>query len=133
MSHISPLMIFFSEKDLLVKKIDPCETPWNISRYEAKLELILTLCFLSVRQSNINLSAFISKSSEWSFAIRRSCVIQPKDFDKSVKRAPNVPPLLMIFLAFSVIAIKGCWVLYFLRKPQWNIDKAFSVRWFIWL
>ena len=68
-----------------------------ISRYELKLELILTLCFLPVRQSNIKFFAFISKLRAWSFAIRRPCVIQSKTFDKSVKKAPYVPPLSRLF------------------------------------
>ena len=59
------------------------------------------------------MSAFISKFSAWSFVIRRSCVIQSKDFDKSVKRASNIPPLSKIFLTFSDMAIRACWMLYF--------------------
>ena len=78
-------------------KIDPCGTPWNISRYELKLDLVLNLCFLPVRQSNIKLSALISKFSASSFTTRMSCVLQSNAFDKSVKRVPNVPPLLSIF------------------------------------
>ena len=40
--------------------------------------------------SNIKLSAFILELIAWSFAIRRSCVLQLKAFDESVKRAQMV-------------------------------------------
>ena len=72
------------------------------------MELILTLSFNPGRESNIKFSAFTSKISAWSFAIRRSCVIQSKAFYKSVKRPPNVPPLSRIFLTLSIIAIRAC-------------------------
>ena len=84
--------------------------------------LLLLSCY---KKSNIKLSAITSNFSAWNFALKRSCVVQSKGFYRSVKTAPNVPPLSRIFLNLSFIAIRACWVLYCLRKPHWNIDKAF--------
>ena len=43
---------------------------------------------------------FLSKFTAWSFAIKRSCVIPSKAFDRSAKEVPNVPPLLRILFGF---------------------------------
>ena len=46
--------------------------------------------FFPYSLSNIKLSAFILELIAWSFAIRRSCVLQLKAFDESAKRAQMV-------------------------------------------
>ena len=99
-------------------KIDPCGTPWNISRYELKLDLVLTLCFLPVRQSNIKLSALISKFSAGSFTTRMSCVLQSNAFDKKSAKCSS---FIEYFLAFSIMVIRACWMLYFFAEAALKI------------
>ena len=97
------------------------------SRVWAKTGINFDSLFSFCHISNIELAVIISTFSACNFAMRRSCLIQLKVSDRSVKRVQNVRPLLKIFLVFSIMAVRASLVLYFFQKLHWNFFSSFGL------
>lgn len=65
--------------------------------------------------------------------INNSWSIQPRAFERPVKRDSVWPRPSTDLYHFSIISIKQCWALKPIRKPHWNFGYSLSKCRYIWV
>ena len=104
----------------------PWGTPNKVSFHKLNFELICVLYFLFDKWLCINRNIYKLDPYTLNLAIRRSCERQSKDFERSLRSAPNFCLSSVVNFYFSIIAKKRCWALNLFLKSQWYFDKIVS-------
>ena len=109
-------------------RINPYGTPEINFSQIVNLLLTRTRCCLFVKKLFMKTSASSGKPYAPYLANKKSSLIVPKVFYKSMNMAQTKPPLSRVFFHFSSILTRECWVLWFFLKPVSNFDNLSSMK-----